>query len=233
VAVANGGTGASSLTGAGIITTGGGQTISGTLTTTNNITSYNNITASGTVTGSYDVVAARHLFAGTSVDNPVANGRLTLNWNPNQEQGLTMKAINALPSIGNAMAFLDQNNTTVAFLYQDASGVVFINTSDYRLKNSIMPMTSALDKVTLLKPCTYKWNKDDSDGQGFIAHELQAVFKECVFGEKDALNEDGSIKPQFVDLTKLIIPLTAAIQELKALVDVQASRITALEAKVG
>jgi hypothetical protein len=35
--------------------------------------------------------------------------------------------------------------------------------------------------------CTYKWKSDGSDGQGFIAHELQEVVPDCVTGEKDAV----------------------------------------------
>jgi hypothetical protein len=73
-----------------------------------------------------------------------------------------------------------------------------------------------LAKVALLKPCTYKWNADGSDGEGFIAHELQAVIPSAVSGEKDAVNEDGSIKPQGIDTSFLVATLTAAIQELKA-----------------
>jgi hypothetical protein len=77
-------------------------------------------------------------------------------------------------------------------------------------------MTGALAKVALLKPCTYKWNADGSDGEGFIAHELQEVCPDAVTGEKDAVNEDGSIKAQGIDTSFLVATLTAAIQELKA-----------------
>ena len=91
--------------------------------------------------------------------------------------------------------------------------------SDYRLKEDVQPMVNALDKVALLKPCTYKWKADGSDGQGFIAHELQAVFPDAVFGEKDGLDKDGNIQPQGVDSSFLVATLVKAIQELKAEVD--------------
>jgi hypothetical protein len=93
-------------------------------------------------------------------------------------------------------------------------------------------MTGALSKVAALNPVTYTWKLDGSDGQGFIAHELQAVVPDAVTGEKDAVNEDGSIKPQGIDTSFLVATLTAALQELKALVDTQASTITALQADV-
>ena len=77
-------------------------------------------------------------------------------------------------------------------------------------------MTGALAKVAQLKPVTYKWKADGSDGQGFIAHELQAVVPDCVTGEKDAVDENGNPKYQGVDTSFLVATLTAAIQELKA-----------------
>ena len=96
------------------------------------------------------------------------------------------------------------------------SGVAYNTSSDYRLKNTIAPMTGALAKVAQLKPVTYKWNADGSNGEGFIAHELAEVCPQAVTGEKDAVNEDGSIKPQGIDTSFLVATLTAAIQELKA-----------------
>lgn len=156
--------------------------------------------------------------------------RQTVLWFPASEQGIALKATGTTFN-GNPLIFVNNTNGTSGSINQQQNSVSYLTTSDYRLKNSITPITGALAKVTLLKPCTYKWNSDNSDGQGFIAHELQAVVPDCVAGEKDALNENGDIKPQGVDPSKLVATLTAAIQELKALVDTQAARITALESK--
>jgi hypothetical protein len=120
-----------------------------------------------------------------------------------------------------------------------AGGTAYNTSSDYRLKNSIAPITGALEKVALLKPCTYKWNADGSDGQGFIAHELAEVVPNCVTGEKDAVeiytDEDGNeaTRPayQSIDTSFLVATLTAAIQEQQALITSLTSRIAALEAK--
>jgi hypothetical protein len=95
----------------------------------------------------------------------------------------------------------------------------YTTSSDYRLKNTITPMTGALAKVALLKPCVYKWNVDGSDSQGFIAHELAEVVPECVVGEKDAVDANGKPQYQGIDTSFLVATLTAAIQELKAEVD--------------
>jgi hypothetical protein len=107
----------------------------------------------------------------------------------------------------------------------------YTSVSDYRLKENIVPMTGALEKIALLKPCTYTWKTDGTDGQGFIAHELQAVVPDCVVGTKDDVNEDGSIKPQAIDTSFLVATLTAAIQEQQALITALTARIVALEAK--
>jgi hypothetical protein len=88
--------------------------------------------------------------------------------------------------------------------------------SDYRLKENIAPMTGALATVALLKPCTYTWKSNGSDGQGFIAHELAEVVPQCVTGEKDAVDEEGNPDYQAIDTSFLVATLTAAIQELKA-----------------
>ena len=65
-------------------------------------------------------------------------------------------------------------------------------------------MTGALAKVAALKPVTYKWNADNSDGEGFIAHELQAVVPQCVTGEKDAVDADGNPVYQGIDVSFLV-----------------------------
>jgi hypothetical protein len=97
-------------------------------------------------------------------------------------------------------------------------------TSDYRLKRDVKPLVSGLSTVAALKPCIYKWSANNSYGEGFIAHELQTVIPEAVSGEKDAINKDGSIKPQGVDYSKIVVHLVAAIQELSA-------KVAALEVK--
>ena len=111
------------------------------------------------------------------------------------------------------------SNTKVGQISCDSTSTAYATSSDYRLKNTIAPMTGALAKVALLKPCTYKWNADGSDGQGFIAHELQEVVEGCVTGEKDAVDAEGNPVYQGIDTSFLVATLVAAIQELKAEVD--------------
>jgi len=117
----------------------------------------------------------------------------------------------------NNMVF-GNGNGGVGSISTNGSSTAFNTSSDYRLKNTIAPMTGALDKVALLKPVTYKWNVDGSNGQGFIAHELQEVVEGCVTGEKDAVDADGNPQYQGIDTSFLVATLTAAIQEQQALI---------------
>jgi hypothetical protein len=125
-----------------------------------------------------------------------------------------------------------ESNTERGSITSNGSATAYNTSSDYRLKENIAPMTGALAKITQLKPCTYTWKVNGSIGQGFIAHELQAIVPDAVTGEKDAIDEEGNAKYQGVDTSFLVATLTAAIQELKAIVDTQATKIAELEAKL-
>jgi hypothetical protein len=120
-------------------------------------------------------------------------------------------------------------NGDVGSIDTSSTSTSYTTSSDYRLKEDIQPMAGALAKVAALKPVTYKWKVDGSDGEGFIAHELQSVVPACVTGEKDAVDDDGNPRYQGIDTSFLVATLTAAIQELRGIVDSQAARIAALE----
>lgn len=119
---------------------------------------------------------------------------------------------------GSAIRFF-RSSTQVGRIDVTGSATSYVTSSDYRLKENVQPMTGALARVALLKPCTYTWKSTGEASQGFIAHELAQVCPDAVSGEKDAVDEDGNIKPQGIDTSFLVATLTAAIQELKAEVD--------------
>ena len=138
--------------------------------------------------------------------------------------------MNRTGSNGSVLNFR-RSGTSVGNISIDGSSTTYSTSSDYRLKNTVAPMTGALAKVAQLKPVTYKWNSDGSDGQGFIAHEIAEVVPECVTGAKDAVDEEGNPQYQGIDTSFLVATLTAAIQEQQALITQLTERITALEAK--
>ena len=88
-------------------------------------------------------------------------------------------------------------------------------------------MAGALAKVQALKPCTYNWKADGSDGEGFIAHELAEVVPGCVTGEKDAVDAQGNPQYQGIDVSFLVATLTAAIKEQQAIIESLKARLDA------
>ena len=113
---------------------------------------------------------------------------------------------------------------TVGSIVINSGGVSYNTTSDYRLKESVKPISGGLARVNALKPSIYNWKSNGSTGEGFIAHELAEVVPFAVSGEKDAMNADGTIKSQGIDMSRIVPILVAAIQELTA-------RVQTLEAR--
>jgi hypothetical protein len=97
-----------------------------------------------------------------------------------------------LGNVGPLVSF-SYGPTLTGTITTNGASTSYNTTSDYRLKENVAPMTGALEKVAALKPCTYTWKVDGSAGQGFIAHELQAVVPDCVTGEKDAVVAIGNV----------------------------------------
>jgi hypothetical protein len=145
-----------------------------------------------------------------------------LNW------GLGLNDTFSNASANTAIQF-NKNGNNVGSITTTNSATAYVTSSDYRLKENIVPMAGALNLVQQLKPVTYDW-KVGGSSQGFIAHELAEVCPEAVSGEKDAVNEDGSIKPQGIDTSFLVATLAAAIQELKAELDSVKAKLAVLKA---
>jgi hypothetical protein len=124
---------------------------------------------------------------------------------------------------------IENDNGQVGYIQTSSSTTTYSTSSDYRLKENILPMTNALDKVMQLNPVTFTWKSDGSDGQGFIAHELQTIIPDAVGGQKDAVREDGTPDYQGVDTSFLVATLTAAIQEQQTIINELKARVTALE----
>ena len=127
--------------------------------------------------------------------------------NSTSDTGLALWYINRETSTGTLFEFR-KTSTKVGAITTNGTGVTYGSESDYRLKDNVQPITNALSRVALLKPSKYTWKADQSEGEGFIAHELQEVVPQAVTGEKDGE------KMQDVDYGKITPLLAAAIQEL-------------------
>jgi hypothetical protein len=107
-----------------------------------------------------------------------------------------------------------------------ASATAYNTSSDYRLKENIVPLTGAVDRINQLQVHRFNFIRDaNTNVDGFIAHEAQAVVPECVTGTKDEVDENGDPVYQGIDQSKLVPLLTAALQEA-------VKRIEALEAQL-
>jgi hypothetical protein len=133
---------------------------------------------------------------------------------------------------GNTYMNFCYNGTQIGTIFQaTTSSVTYQTTSDYRLKENVQKLNNGLSTVLSLNPVSYAWKRGGETDEGFIAHELQQYIPNAVSGEKDDVNEDGSIKPQGVDYSKIVVHLVAALQELSAKNDALEARLAALEAK--
>jgi len=142
----------------------------------------------------------------------------------------TLKA----PDTNSYMAWQFQNSsgTRVGYIQFSTTSATYSTSSDYRLKENIIPLTSAVDRLNQLQVHRFNFIADPGKTvDGFIAHEAQAVVPECVTGTKDEVDADGNPVYQGIDQSKLVPLLTAALQEALAKIETLESRLTALEAQ--
>ena len=120
--------------------------------------------------------------------------------------------------------FNDSDSNAIGSISQDgASSTAFSTSSDYRLKENVSYSFDATTRLNQLKPCRFNFIADASRTvDGFLAHEVSSIVPEAIVGDKDAVNDDGSVKPQGIDQSKLVPLLVKAVQEL-------AARVTTLE----
>jgi hypothetical protein len=123
------------------------------------------------------------------------------------------------------------DNGVVGTIKTTGSSTQFNTSSDYRLKENITTIANSINRLQQLKPCQFNFIANPAEIiDGFIAHEVQDVVPAAISGEKDAVNEDGSINPQGIDQSKLVPLLTAALQEAIGEIESLKARVAALEA---
>ena len=116
-------------------------------------------------------------------------------------------------------------NGVVGSIQLIGSATQYLTSSDYRLKENVVELTGATDRLKQLNPSRFNFIADaDTTVDGFLAHEVQDVVPEAITGAKDAVDADGNPDYQGIDQSKLVPLLVATIQELEA-------RLTELENK--
>jgi len=139
--------------------------------------------------------------------------------------GIQVDRNNSLAS--NAMIFQQtvSGSTQIGSISMTNGATAYNTTSDYRLKENVVDMTGAVDRVKQLKPSRFNFisEPDDKIVDGFLAHEVSNIVPEAITGSKDEVDTDGNPVYQGIDQAKLVPLLVGAIKELTA-------RIEALEA---
>lgn len=151
-----------------------------------------------------------------------------------------VKISRSTTGVASQMRFYNPNGE-VGSISTSGSATAFNTSSDYRLKENVVPMSGALQRIGNLKPSRFNFISDDSVVvDGFIAHEVQEVVPEAISGEMDAMrdeeyevtpavldDDENEVTPavmgtrsvpeyQGIDQSKLVPLLVGAVQELTA-----------------
>ena len=121
-------------------------------------------------------------------------------------------------------------NGEIGRIRTSGTTTAYNTSSDYRLKENEVAISDGITRLKQLKPYRFNFKTDaDTTVDGFFAHEVSSVIPEAIDGIKDATNEDGSIKPQGIDQSKLVPLLTAALKEAVTKIEALEARVTTLE----
>lgn len=145
-------------------------------------------------------------------------------------------------------------NGQVGYILISGSSVSYNTSSDYRLKENVVDLTSATERLKQLQPKRFNFIADaDTTVDGFLAHEVSDIVPEAVSGTKDAMiDEEYEVTPevrddegnlvseavmgtrsvpdyQGIDQAKLVPLLTAALQEAITKIEQLEARVATLE----
>jgi hypothetical protein len=180
--------------------------------------------------------------------------RLAINSTADGEGGLYLRLISAADANSIQIQFSDSAEANCGTITTNASAnsTAYNTSSDYRLKENVAAMSNQITRLKNLKPSTWDWKKAENSGggEGFIAHELNAVVPLAVVGEKDAMQSEvlyvegdnlpegksvGDVKRaempayQGIDYSKLVPLLTGALQEAITKIETLETKVQALE----
>ena len=154
-----------------------------------------------------------------AASNFFASGGNSMFYVPDTSANIMMFGSNQFGT--NQIEFYHKNPGTsqayVGRISTSGSATSYVTSSDYRLKENIVPISESISRLNQLKPSRFNFIEEPGKVvDGFIAHEVQDIVPEAIVGEKDEVDEEGGIIPQGIDQAKLVPLLVAAVQELEA-----------------
>ncbi len=121
-------------------------------------------------------------------------------------------------------------NTLSGRIAGTGTGVVYVTSSDRRLKDHIVDITNGLELIENIQPRLYEYKLNPGTKEyGFIAQELQLVYPQAVSGSP---SDDVNTNPMMVDYGRLTPLLTAGIKELHQKVISQDTEIKNLKSEI-
>jgi hypothetical protein len=121
---------------------------------------------------------------------------------------------------GIQVSFRDTSDNAVGSITSTSNATAFNTSSDYRLKENVVEMTGALDRVSQLKPSRFNFIGQENIVDGFLAHEVSDIVPEAITGTKDEVDAEGNPVYQGIDQSKLVPLLVGAIQELQKEIEI-------------
>jgi hypothetical protein len=152
--------------------------------------------------------------AGNVLVQATTSGGNGLSIRPNATAGTVQQIFNRASTTSDSYVFDFQNGgTTVGYIKYNNTSTSYATSSDYRLKENVVELTGALDRVSQLKPSRFNFISDaDTTVDGFLAHEVQEIVPEAISGEKDGMRtEEYEVSPAVYE--NVVHPAEEAVYE--------------------
>jgi hypothetical protein len=138
--------------------------------------------------------------------NPSVLGALSLKVDGGTYVGISMQKSDA-DNLG-AMRYYNSSGTEVGSIVVTESATSFNTSSDYRLKENVVEIINATERLKQLQPKRFNFISDaDTTVDGFLAHEVSSVVPEAISGthnatetkEKVVVNANGNVIAQNIE----------------------------------
>ena len=148
----------------------------------------------------------------------------------NGNTNILVQTTTSVTGTHNLLYFMN-TSTNVGEITTNGTSTSYSTSSDYRLKENVVPMSGSIDRLKALNPSRFNFISDpDTTVDGFLAHEAQVVVPECVTGDKDGMStEEYEVTPALGEV------FTPAVEGIEAVYEtvVVTPAVEAQEAVMG